>query len=135
MSAIKMAGAAICLCALSACASVTPHATNVTFTTGEDQLMHRRVPKSVFTLADAVVCFVDFQWPDVTQHAGRHEVEWQWFKDGNLVSQGEKRHSTFRTSPWSFWSRRAAASLGTGHYTVRVLLDGSMAASGDFEIR
>jgi hypothetical protein len=134
MPPIRMVGIAISLLVFSACASITPRATNVTFTTGSEQLMHRRPPTTVFTISDAVVCYVDFQWPEVTQRAGRHEIEWQWFKEGSLISQGEKRHSTFRTSPWSFWSRRAAGSLGPGHYSVKVLLDGKVAASGDFEI-
>jgi hypothetical protein len=120
---------------LAACATVTPHASNVTCGTGEEQLLTRRVPKGVFMLEDAVVCYVDFQWADVTQRGGRHEVEWQWFKDGSLVSQGEKRYRTFKTSPWTSWSRRAAGSLGAGHFAVKVLLDGSIASSGEFEIR
>jgi hypothetical protein len=120
---------------IAACASITPHAASVICGTGEEQLLKRRVAKGVFMLEDAVVCYVDFQWADVTQRGGRHEVEWQWFKDGSLISQGERRHSTFRTSPWTSWSRRAAGSLGPGHFTVKVLLDGSVASSGEFEIR
>jgi hypothetical protein len=81
-----------------------------------------------------VVCYVYFQWDDVTKEAGYHYVEWRWYQDDRLVSQSKKRLH-FKRTPYTTWTSRSAGSLGTGHFSVATVVDGTVASTSDFEIR
>jgi hypothetical protein len=89
---------------------------------------------SAFSLEDSVVCLVDFQWADVTKQSGEYNVEWRWYKDGNLVSE-TKRQLDFNRSPYTTLTRRSATSLGVGHFTVTTSLDGTVMSTSEFEIK
>jgi len=122
--------------ALVGCATTgtTPHVTNTVLTRTADVITARRVPTSLFSTEDSVVCYVYFQWDDVTREAGHHEVEWRWYKDDQLVSQ-TKRRLHFRHTPYTTWTQRAAGSLGPGHFSVATVVDGAVASTSNFEIR
>ena len=126
----------LCTVAVAACATVStqPHATSTTLTTELNRKLSKRIPVSVFSLEDSVVCFVDFQWADVTKPSGWHTVEWYWYRDGKLVSKSEKRLA-FEHTPYTTWTTRAATSLGTGHFTVSTSLDGGVMSSSEFDIK
>jgi len=96
--------------------------------------MSKRIPISAFSLEDSVVCLVDFQWADVTQGSGKYNVEWRWYKDGNLVSETKKK-LYFDHSPYTTWTRRSATSLGVGHFTVTTAVDGTVMSTSEFEIK
>ncbi len=123
---------------LSACvtqpAAIQPHVTSTTATTELDYKMSKRIPLSVFSLEDSVVCLVDFQWADVTKPSGSHLVEWRWYKDGALVSEN-KKEVDFDRSPHTTRTTRSATSLGIGHFTVTTGLDGTVASTCEFDIR
>jgi hypothetical protein len=123
------------LASIAGCAttSTTPHVSSTVLTKTEDLIVAKRVPTTTFSLQDSVVCFVYFQWDDPTRESGYHEVEWRWYKDGALVSQG-KRRLHFKRTPYTTWTTRAAGSLGVGHFSVSTVLDGAVASATDFEI-
>jgi hypothetical protein len=122
--------------AVSACVtpSTQPHATSTTLTTELNYKLSKRTPMSVFSLEDSVVYLVDFQWADVTKRSGQYNVEWRWYKDGNLVSE-TKKQLAFNRTPYTTWTRRSATSLGIGHFTVTTSLDGAVMSTGEFEIK
>lgn len=126
----------IVLSILVGCAttSTTPRVTNTVLTKTADLITARRVPTTVFSPEDSVVCYVYFQWDDATKDAGYHEVEWRWYQDDRLVSQSKKR-MRFKRTPYTTWTLRAAGALGTGHFSVATLVDGAVASTTNFEIR
>ena len=127
---------AVLLGSLYGCATTgtTPHVTSTVLTKSADLVTARRVPTTVFSLEDSVVCFVYFQWDDPTKQAGRHRVDWRWYEDGKLVSQG-KKNLNFRRTPYTTWTSRTAGSLGVGHFAVDTAVDGVVSATAQFEIR
>ena len=135
----KSAKAIIFFVSMMASACVTtntqPHATSTTLTTDLNYKFSKRIPMSVFSLEDSVVCLVDFQWADVTKPSGEHSVEWRWYKDGNLVSETKKKQLDFKRSPYTTWTRRSATSLGVGHFTVTTFVDGAIMSTSEFEIK
>jgi hypothetical protein len=133
-AAAMLVPAALLLAACATTGETTPHATNATLTTEYNQRLAKRVPMKVFSPQDSVVSLVDFQWADVSHDAGSHLVEWRWYKDDVLVSQTQKRLD-FKSTPFTTWTRRAAASLGPGHFRVDTALDGQVASSSEFDIK
>jgi hypothetical protein len=125
---------------LLSCASTSgtgptaPHVVNTITTTGLNQSRQQLTPISIFSLDDTVVCIVDFAWSDVTRSGGDHLAKWRWYREGTLVSQSQSQ-LTFRTSPFTTWTRRAASSLGPGKYTVETLLDDQVASTCEFQIK
>jgi hypothetical protein len=125
--------ALVSLLAIAGC-SITPHVSGTVLTKKEDAIQARRVPANVFSAADSVVCYVYFQWDEVTKEAGVHELAWRWYQDDKLVSQGEKRLH-FKRTPYTTWTQRSAGSLGIGHFSVATVLDGTEVSRTNFEIR
>jgi hypothetical protein len=113
--------------------STMPHVTGTVLTKKEDVVQARRVATTVFSPEDLVVCYVYFQWDEVTRGAGVHHVSWRWYQDGKLVSQSEKRLH-FRRTPYTTWTQRSAGSLGIGRFAVATVLDGKEVSRTDFEI-
>lgn len=113
--------------------SITPHVSGTVLTKKEDAMQARRVPATVFSPADSVVCYVYFQWDEVTKDAGVHQIAWRWYQDDKLVSQGEKRFH-FKRTPFTAWSQRSAGSLGIGDFSVATILDGTEVSRTRFEI-
>jgi hypothetical protein len=126
----------VLLAVLAGCATTgtTPRVTNSVLTRTADLITARRVPTSVFSPEDSVVCYVYFQWDDVTKEAGYHDVEWRWYKDDRLVSQS-KRRLHFKRTPYTTWTQRSAGSLGAGQFSVATVLDGAVVSTSNFEIR
>lgn len=124
------------LAMLAGCATpgTTPRVTNTVLTKTADLVTARRVPTSVFSPEDSVVCYVYFQWDDVAKEAGHHEVEWRWYQDDRLVSTSKKRLH-FKRTPYTTWTARSAGGLGTGHFSVATLVDGAVVSTSNFEIR
>jgi hypothetical protein len=132
-SYIAKVGSLISLLVLAGC-SITPHVSGTVLTKKEDAILARRYPATVFSPADSVVCYVYFQWDEVTKEAGAHELAWRWYQDDKLVSQSEKRLH-FRRTPYTTWTQRSAGSLGIGHFSVATVLDGTEVSRTNFEIR
>ena len=132
-SYITKVGSLISLFVLAGC-SIAPHVSGTVLTKKEDAILARRVPATVFSPADSVVCYVYFQWDEVTKEAGAHELAWRWYQDDKLVSQSEKRLH-FRRTPYTTWTQRSAGSLGIGHFSVATVLDGAEVSRTNFEIR
>lgn len=133
-NALKTMAIAILAASCAAQLSKAPHATNATVTTELNRKLSKRIPQQSFSMQDSVVSMVDFQWADVEHSAGEHVVEWRWYKAGALVSKSERR-LTFKTTPYTTSTTRAAASLGPGHFRVDTLLDGAVASSSEFDIQ
>ena len=121
---------------LAGCATsgTTPRVTNTVLTKTADLVTARRVPTSVFSLEDSVVCYVYFQWDDATKEAGSHEVAWRWYQDDKLVSQSKKRLH-FKRTPFTTWTARAAGAFGPGQFSVSTVVDGAVVSTSHFEIR
>jgi hypothetical protein len=126
----------VLLAMLVGCATTgtTPRVTNTVLTRTADLITARRVPTSVFSPEDSVVCYVYFQWDDAAKEAGYHEVEWRWYQDNRLVSQS-KRRLRFKRTPYTTWTQRPAGGLGAGHFSVTTVVDGAAVSTSDFEIR
>jgi hypothetical protein len=122
--------------AITGCATpgTTPHVTGTVLTKTAELIHGQRVPTSVFSPADDVVCYVYFQWDDASREAGHHKVAWRWYQDGRLVSQSTK-DLHFRRTPYSTWTYRSAGALGVGHFSVATWLDGVAVSTSDFEIK
>ncbi len=131
--ALWLAGA---LAGIAGCASpgTQPHVANAVLTKTADLVTARAIPTRVFSMDDSVVCYVYFQWDDVTKESGHHHVEWHWYQDGRLVSQS-KKELNFRRTPYTTWTARAARALGPGHFSVATILDGGTVSTSEFEIR
>lgn len=119
---------------ISAGCSITPHVSGTVLTKKEDAIQARRVPATVFSPADSVVCYVYFQWDEVTKDAGLHQITWRWYQDDKLISQGEKRLH-FKRTPYTTWTQRSAGSLGVGAFSVATVLDGNEVSRTNFVIR
>lgn len=128
--------ACVLVAGLAGCATTgtTPRVTGTVLTKTADLITAKRVPTSVFSTEDTVVCYVYFQWDDATKEAGYHELEWTWYQDDKLVSQGKKRLN-FKRTPFTTWTFRSAGALGVGHFTVTTAVDGTAVSTSSFEIR
>jgi len=87
-----------------------------------------------FTTEDIIGYFCWFSWDDVTRPGGMHDVTWNWYQNGTLVSTGSK-HIFFAHAPYRLWSTRTASAFGPGKFRIDVLVDGEVRASTKFEIR
>jgi hypothetical protein len=129
------------MCALMALAATpvfaqdvpTPHVSGSVLTSGASLALGQRIPVQNFKTEDFVVSIVDVQWTPSTLQAGKHFIEHRWLRDGTVVSDG-KSVRWFTRTPVELTSRRAAAALGVGHYTVQTLMDGQIVASADLDI-
>jgi hypothetical protein len=125
----------VLMAVLGGCATTgtTPRVTGTVLTKTADVITARRVATNAFSTQDTIVSYVYFQWDDVTKEAGYHKVEWRWYQDGKLVSQGSKRLE-FKRTPYTTWTQRSAGSLGVGRYSVATVVDGTVASTSEFEI-
>ena len=119
--------------ALTRCGpAMTVSSPTLTSATALDQ--GKRIQTSTFTLQDRVIMLVDFTWSDPTTDGGLHDCAWKWFHGATLVSETPTRRIDFRTTPWTLRTRRAAATLGTGDFTVETIVDGAVVATSHFTI-
>lgn len=114
-------------------ASETPHLARSLTTSGASLQAGKRVPQQRFGQHDFVVQLSDFDWEAVGESAGEHRVEWRWYQGDKLVSQTDKKLN-FNSTPYTLWTRRAAATLGSGHFKVEAVIDGEVAAVSEFDI-
>ena len=110
-----------------------PHVSGNLVTSGASLSMGQRIAVQNFKLEDFVISIVDVQWTPPTQRAGQHTVEYRWMRDGTIVSD-LKKLMWFNRTPTELTTRRAAGALGAGHYTVETLMDGAIAATGEFDV-
>ncbi len=111
----------------------TPHVSGSMVTSGASLALGQRIPVESFTAQDFVISIVDVQWAPVTSQAGSHMIEHRWLRDGVLVSDNTTLR-WFNRTPLELTSKRAAAALGTGHFTVQTLMDGNVVATADIDI-
>src|SRR5580693_8672320 len=71
---------------LTGCADNTISVTNSIVTTRQNAELEKPTPQSAFKLDDIVEVVVFVTWPDVTTSGGLHHAEWNWYKDGQVVS-------------------------------------------------
>ena len=90
-----------------------------------------RIPQSRFSTKDEIRVAAYVTWPDAANGNGQHDVEWDWLRDGVLVSRTRRENLEFESTPYELWSKRVAAALGPGHYNV---VDGRTIASPGFTI-
>ena len=93
-----------------------------------------RTPQLHFSLKDEVKIQAYLTWPDPTSANGTHDVAWNWYRNGILVSRGHRDNLEFLVTPYALWSTRPAAALGSGSYTVDIIVDGKVVASPRFTI-
>jgi hypothetical protein len=111
----------------------TPQVSGHIVTSGASRALGQRIAVQNFTTDDYVISYVDLQWSPADTNAGAHFVEHRWLRDGTLVSDG-KRVLAFNQTPFTLSSRRAAATLGTGHFTIQTLVDNAIVATDEFDI-
>ena len=103
-------------------------------TTQESLNRGKRAVRDSFGLEDVIRYYVDLQWDDVSKSAGRHEVEWNWYAGGRLVSSNSKVMH-MNVAPFEVWTTRAASALGTGAFRVETKVDGLVVATHSFIIK
>ena len=113
--------------------TATPQVVASMMTNGESLSKGKRISVQSFTSQDFVVNLIDFKWEAVTENGGSHLVEWRWYQNDKLLSRSAKT-LVFTSTPYTTWTRRAASTLGVGHFRVETLVDGVIAASNDFDI-
>ena len=111
----------------------TPTVSGSLVTSGASLALGQRIPVQSFTTQDFVISIVDVQWKPVTMQAGQHAIEHRWLRDGVLVSDNTTLR-WFNRTPLELTSRRAAAALGAGHFTVQTLMDGNLVATAEIDI-
>ena len=115
------------------CASPPIHAVNSFVTDYQSLVYGKRTPKSTFTQADTIRFLVDLQWDDPKKDAGFHDVKWNWYSNGQLISTGG-REFHFKHTPYELWGVKQASALGTGDFKVDLLVDGQIMATQTFSI-
>lgn len=119
--------------ALPATAEETPQLTHTMTTSGHYLSAGQRTPVQTFSQQDFVVQMADFKWPTAGESGGNHQVEWRWYQGAELISKTEKELH-FNSTPYTIWTKRAAATLGAGHFRVEALVDGVVTATSEFDI-
>jgi hypothetical protein len=109
-------------------------ASSAVLTSGASLAAGKRTEVSHFGRDDFVFQLVDVTWPDVSDYGGIHEVVWNWYKGGKLASTSHDDHMRFASSPFTLRTSRAAATLGTGQFSVETLVDGNVMARNRFDI-
>jgi hypothetical protein len=117
----------------TAMAVETPYLFNVMTQTGASMAAGKRVPTRHFEQSDFVIQLADFNWTPVDQGAGRHQVEWRWYHGRTLVSKTSKELD-FNSTPYTIWTKRAASTLGNGHFRIETVVDGEVVANSEFDI-
>jgi hypothetical protein len=117
----------------SAMAVETPYLFNIITTTGNSLATGKRVPVRRFEQSDFVVQLADFKWVDAEQEAGKHQVEWRWYQGRTMVSKSSGELN-FKTTPYTIWTKRAASTLGSGHFHIDAVVDGQVVGSSEIDI-
>jgi hypothetical protein len=138
VAALLGPGALLALC--SACTATAPAAggssapqvRSTVLGSGAGVQACRNGAAHTFGQQDFIVFCVEFGWPS-SERGGSHAIEWRWYQDRRLVSKLQKQ-VTFASNPYTLWTRRAAATLGSGHFRVEALVDGALASSASFDI-
>jgi hypothetical protein len=73
------------------------------------------------------------QWEDPTKGAGVHDINYNWYSGGKLVSTFYRR-ADFVRSPYELHSTRAASALGAGHFKAEIVIDQKVVGSKEFDI-
>jgi hypothetical protein len=114
-------------------AAPAPQVLGSVLTRGAGVQACRQPPVRSFTQQDFIVFCVEFGWQGEKARGGTHAVEWRWYQQERFVSRLQKQ-VTFASNPYTLWTRRAAATLGSGHFKVEARVDGALAASASFEL-
>ena len=101
-------------------------------TTGGD-LKFEEIPVSDVPLRSTVYVLTHVRWSPATDEGGRHEVQWLWYSGDQLVHAGKKTLH-FRKTPYRLHSFLPAEGLGLGHYTVKVVIDGTVIDTQQFNV-
>jgi hypothetical protein len=92
------------------------------------------VPMTSFATTDILQAYVSVTWDDVTQQPDWMDVIWNWYKGDKLVGQRENPRARFFGSPNTRSIRMPASALGTGHFRVECLVNGTKISSVEFDI-
>ena len=91
-------------------------------------------PQAHFSMKDVIRVEAFLSWPDPSNGDVLHDVEWDWYRSGVLVSRTKRDNQRFDSTPYGLWTRRAAAGLGPGDYRVDTLVDGKPVVSNQLVI-
>jgi len=108
--------------------------TSMVLTSGSARATGKRTPVHVFGHDDYVWQLVDFSWDHLDATGGLHQCTFNWYREGVLISKTPEKQCPFGHSPWTLETHRAAATLGSGHFTVETVVDGQTMATSSFEI-
>ena len=86
-------------------------------------------PQAHFSMKDIIRVETFLSWPDPGDGDGLHDVEWDWYRSGILVSRTRRYNLQFDSTPYGLWTRRAAVGLGPGDYRVDTLVDDRLVVS------
>jgi hypothetical protein len=125
--------AGILVSALPAEADEPLHLTHTMMTSGANLSLGKRVPLQAFSQQDFVVQLADFAWDPVEMSGGKHDVVWRWYQDDRLLSQTAKSLD-FNSTPNTLWTKRAASTLGSGHFRIETIIDGMVITTSEFDI-
>ena len=117
---------------LASCADKV-HVDGSTLTSGAALAAGKETPVSSFALDDSVRFITRFSWQPIDQPAGRHDVDFKWFKNDVLISKAIRMLS-FAETPYSIFTTRSARSLGVGHFRVETWVDNNMVGTSDFDV-
>lgn len=82
---------------------------------------------------DSLVVISHVKWEPVTSEAGRHAVNWTWYKDGKVVAV-RKKDMKFEKNPFRLFWRMPAADFDPGHYRVDVSIDNRVVDTLEYDI-
>jgi len=136
MKRTRPSAAVVCLSLallMFGCATPDPHLANSVLSSAENINFGKRIPVRNFTQQDIIVWLVDVAWTPPTRPAGRRYIETSWYKDHQLISEAHEYQYLMNT-PYSIWSRRAAATLGIGHFKVQTAINDEVIAVAEFDV-
>lgn len=120
---------------LSGCAQQPIRAVGNGVTTLDNFISGHFIPVHEFTTQDTIYFYVSVTWDDVSKENGYRVVEWNWYKDGNLVVHHENDHAYFKSAPNTRSIKEPAEALGKGHIRAEFLIDGIRVAQEEFDIK
>jgi hypothetical protein len=133
-SSILIEAVAIAATLCSGCTNSKIDVVGATLTSGAIMSQGKRTPVAQFTRDDYIVMLVDFTWPNAAEDGGTHKCDWQWYRDGQLISKSATKMIRFVSTPVTLRTDRAVATLGTGHFRVETIVDDQIVAHSEFDI-
>jgi hypothetical protein len=91
------------------------------------------VPSNKFYANETVYFYTKVSWDPAHRSAGTHRIQYKFYTDGHQVLTGGDTRQ-FDSNPTFWWAWEQAGTLGPGHHSVTLYVDGEPFVGGEFDI-